>query len=124
VSELPQVTRFFTIDLFDGREILAELLVERAVQSRPHKEQDSGGEHADDEREHARMPQGEARPDARRRELHSRSLRGGTHVINGVEQLSSNGSSIFRRSRRSSRRSRCPAGGARGDVPDLAPQHL
>ena len=75
VGELPQVTRFFVIDLLDRREVLANLLVQHAVQSRPHEQEDSRRKDTNDERQHARVPQGEARPYAGGQKPHPGALR-------------------------------------------------
>src|SRR6266481_673018 len=64
MTELSQIAGLLPIDLLDRREIRAELLVQRAVESRPDEEERAGGKDADDERQHAGMPQGKTRPDA------------------------------------------------------------
>src|SRR5215467_3255710 len=101
MSELPQITGFFPIDPLDRRKIRAELLVQRAVESPLDEEERTGGKDADDECQHAGMPQGETRPHAHGTwQAHARWLRRANPTPRTVcSSFVSNGSSIFRRRR-------------------------
>src|SRR5262245_14553516 len=69
-SEIGQLRRLLAIDPVDGRELPAQLQIELAVEARLHEKQDSGGEKAYDQRQHARVPERQARAHAQRAGIH------------------------------------------------------
>src|SRR4029077_9604032 len=98
--ELLDLLRLVVVDPVDGRERAAQLAVDPREEALADEEQYSRGENADDQRQHPRVPQGEARPHAERRRAHSR-LSPSTNPMPRIvcSSFFSNGSSILRRSR-------------------------
>src|SRR5262249_28975309 len=74
-GELSKIAGLLAIDLVDGRQIRADLVVERAIRTGPDKEEDTHCENTDHEREAPSVPEGQAGPHAQRADPHPRSRR-------------------------------------------------
>src|SRR5262249_47387939 len=98
--ELEQISRVLAIHLLDTAELTVQLAVELAVEPCRHEEPHARRERADDHREHAGVPQRQARTYTRRAPSHARlSPRANPTPRTVWRSFFSNGSSIFRRSR-------------------------
>src|SRR5262245_4093154 len=100
VGQILQFIRLLAINPADGRDLAAELLVQPGVEARPDEQQNARGKNADDEREHARVPQRQPRAYGQRADSHScppPSMYPTPRTV--CSSFLSYGSSILRRSR-------------------------
>jgi hypothetical protein len=72
-SQLSKIAGLLAIDPVDGRQIRADLVVERAIQAGPDEEEDTHCENANHERQDPSVPEGQAGPHAQRADPHARS---------------------------------------------------
>src|SRR3989442_313252 len=95
-----QLPGLLAVDPFAGGQLSAQLQVQVVREPRPHEKEDSGREGTDDECQHARIPEGQARAHATRGEPHPCLPPSMNPTPRRVwSSFFSNGSSIFRRSR-------------------------
>src|SRR5262245_17286044 len=69
--QILQFVGFFAINFADGRGFLAELRVQGGVEARRDEKQNPRGKYADDECQHARVPERQSRAHARRMDSHT-----------------------------------------------------
>src|SRR5207245_10452908 len=72
-GELSKIAGLLAIDPVDGRQIRANLVVERAIQAGPDEEEDTPFENANHERQDPSVPEGQAGSHAQRADPHPRS---------------------------------------------------
>src|SRR5262245_15600103 len=99
-GQILQFIGLLAINPADGRDLPAELLVQTGVEARGDEKQNACGKDADNEREHARVPERQPRAHARRMDSHSSpppSMYPTPRTV--CSSFLSYGSSILRRSR-------------------------
>src|SRR5262245_20801642 len=74
-GELSEITGLLAIDLVDRHEVVADLVVEGAIQTSPDEEKDASCKDANHQREDACVPKGQAGPDTQPADPHPRSRR-------------------------------------------------
>src|SRR5262249_19014900 len=98
-SQVADLLRLVLVDPVDGRQRAEQLAIDACEEARPDEDEDSRGGDAHDERQHGRVPEREARPDAQL-QAHSRAAPRTNPMPRTVcRSFLSKGSSILRRSR-------------------------
>src|SRR5262249_36884349 len=97
--QVAQLPRLLAVDAVDRGELAPELLVQRGIEPGPDEQQNARGEDAYDQRQHARVPQGQARADTEGTGHHCARPSEKPTPRTVCSSFFSNGSSILRRSR-------------------------